>query len=47
MATRGERGILVVTLDSLVRMASNPFFPYMLDRIEEGIGAGRTRSATR
>jgi alpha-beta hydrolase superfamily lysophospholipase len=43
MATRGERGVLVVTLDSLVRMASNPFFPYMLDRIEEGIGAGRTR----
>ena len=40
MATRGERGILIVSLDSLSRMSSNPFFPYLLDRIEEGIGTG-------
>ena len=40
MATRGEIGTLIVTLDSLVRMASNPFYPYMLERIEDGI-AGR------
>ena len=26
MATRGERGILVVSIDSLARMSSNPFF---------------------
>lgn len=37
MATRGERGALIISLDSLLRMTSNPFFPYMLDRIEEGI----------
>jgi alpha-beta hydrolase superfamily lysophospholipase len=40
MATRGERGILIVSVDSLTRMSANPFFPYMLERIEEGIGAG-------
>ena len=27
MATRGERGTLIITLDSLARMSSNPFFP--------------------
>jgi hypothetical protein len=40
MATRGERGILIVSLDSLSRMSSNPFFPYLIERIEEGIGTG-------
>lgn len=37
LATRGERGALIVSLDSLLRMTSNPFFPYLMDRIEEGI----------
>ncbi|MCU0897578.1 MAG: alpha/beta hydrolase [Burkholderiales bacterium] len=37
MAARGEVGLLVVTLDSLIRASSNPFFPYMLDRIAEDI----------
>ena len=37
IAARGERGALIVNLDSLFRIASNPFFPYMLGRIEEGI----------
>ena len=40
MATRGERGTLIVTLDSLIRMSSNPFFPYLMERIEEGLGKG-------
>ena len=43
MTTRGEVGVLILPLDSLVRIASNPFFPYMRERIEEGIG-GRTGS---
>lgn len=38
IAARGERGALIVSLDSLLRMSSNPFFPYMLERIEEDIG---------
>jgi len=37
MATRGERGILVVSIDALLRMASNPFFAYMSERIAEVI----------
>ncbi len=37
LATRGERGILIVSVDALLRMASNPFFPYMIERIEETI----------
>lgn len=38
IAARGERGALIVSLDSLLRMSSNPFFPYMLERIEEDLG---------
>jgi alpha-beta hydrolase superfamily lysophospholipase len=45
IAARGEVGALIVTLDSLIRMSSNPFFPYMLERIEAGIG-GRPASAS-
>jgi alpha-beta hydrolase superfamily lysophospholipase len=41
VAARGERGTLIVNLDSLLRMSSNPFFPYLLDRIDEPLrGAG-------
>ena len=48
MAARGERGALIVSLDSLLRMSSNPFFPYLIERIEEGIGpAPRTAEAAR
>ncbi|MEZ5904034.1 MAG: alpha/beta hydrolase [Geminicoccaceae bacterium] len=36
-AVRGERGALIVTIDSVSRMSSNPFFPYMLERIEAAI----------
>ena len=46
MSTRGEVGVLILPLDSLVRMSSNPFFPYMRERIEEGIGA-RAESASK
>lgn len=31
---RGERGVLVVSADSLLRMTWNPFFPLMLERID-------------
>ncbi|XBS70905.1 alpha/beta hydrolase [Acerihabitans sp. KWT182] len=36
-AARGERSVLVVGLDSLMRLASNPFYPYMLKRINSKI----------
>jgi alpha-beta hydrolase superfamily lysophospholipase len=41
MAGRGERGALIVSLDSLLRMTSNPFFPYMIGRIGESLPAAR------
>ncbi|MDP2355402.1 MAG: alpha/beta hydrolase [Beijerinckiaceae bacterium] len=34
IATRGERGVLVIGMDTLMRMSSNPFFSYMLERID-------------
>jgi len=37
IATRGERGTLIVSIDSLARMSSNPFFDYVMQRIEEGL----------
>jgi len=40
MAVRGERGTLIVSMDALIRMSSNPFFPYLLGRIEEGMNSG-------
>jgi alpha-beta hydrolase superfamily lysophospholipase len=39
IAPRGERGVLIVNLDALLRVSSNPFFPYVLSRIERGIAA--------
>ena len=36
---RGERNVLVASLNSLVRLTSNPFFPYLAQRIEEGLPA--------
>ena len=37
LAVRGERGALIISLDSLSRLSSNPFFPYMADRIGQKI----------
>jgi alpha-beta hydrolase superfamily lysophospholipase len=37
LAPRGERNVLIASLDALLRVASNPFFPYMIGRIEESI----------
>jgi len=37
MAARGERGALVVDQDFLSRLSSNPFFPYLLGRVDDGI----------
>jgi alpha-beta hydrolase superfamily lysophospholipase len=44
LAPRGERNVLVASLDSLLRASSNPFFPYMIERIDEGIDAGKSNS---
>lgn len=39
LAPRGERGVLLVGIEGLMRVSSNPFFPYMLERIGQGIGS--------
>ncbi len=39
IAPRGERGALIVSLDALLRMSSNPFFPYLLERVGAFAGA--------
>ncbi|MCX5514680.1 hypothetical protein C3941_16005 [Kaistia algarum] len=39
MAERGERGALIIGADTLMRMSSNPFYPYMIGRIDEGFAA--------
>ncbi|WED42084.1 alpha/beta hydrolase [Legionella cardiaca] len=36
-ATRGERNVLIISLDAILRISSNPFFPYMIKRIENNI----------
>jgi alpha-beta hydrolase superfamily lysophospholipase len=51
MSARGERGTLVVDQDFLTRLSSNPFFPYLLERVDEGINrpsgpTGRNLAAT-
>jgi alpha-beta hydrolase superfamily lysophospholipase len=33
LAPRGERDVLIASLDALMRASSNPFFPYMVGRI--------------
>lgn len=35
IAPRGERGVLILNLDALLRASSNPFHPYLVERIEE------------
>jgi alpha-beta hydrolase superfamily lysophospholipase len=37
LALRGERGVLVIGLDTLARVTFNPFFPYLLSRVTEAL----------
>ena len=37
IAARGERGALVVDQDFLMRLQCNPFFPYLLERVDDTI----------
>lgn len=47
LAPRGERNVLVASLDALLRASSNPFFPYMLQRIESGLKQKTEKADTR
>ena len=41
LAPRGERNVLIASLDVLLRVSSNPFFPYMEKRVSEIIDQRR------
>ena len=41
MAARGEVGVLIVSMDSLTRISWNPFFSYVITRIEQVIASPR------
>jgi hypothetical protein len=43
LAARGEVGVLIINLDTLMRMSANPFFPYLTDRVREGLVAAPPR----
>jgi alpha-beta hydrolase superfamily lysophospholipase len=43
IAAHGEVGVLIISLDSLARISWNPFFFYMLGRIEERIAPTGSR----
>ena len=38
VAPRGERGALVLDLNGVFRISSNPFLPYLLERMEAEMG---------
>jgi pimeloyl-ACP methyl ester carboxylesterase len=41
LVMRGERGALLVPLDAMLRMSSNPFFPFVLGKIAKSIADPR------
>ncbi|HET7811368.1 MAG TPA: alpha/beta hydrolase [Steroidobacteraceae bacterium] len=45
VAARGERGALIVSTDTLMRASSNPFFDYLLGRIDGDIPGAPTTSS--
>ena len=45
MVGRGERGALIVDQDWLTRLSSNPFFPYLLERVDAEISRASAPSA--
>ena len=41
---RGERAVLTVPVDTLMRLSSNPFFPYLAERVRAWVDATRPLS---
>ena len=44
-APRGERGGIILSMDGLLRVTANPFFPYMLKKMEDTMVAASAASA--
>ncbi len=40
LSPRGERAVLTVGADTLMRLSSNPFFPFVAERIGQWLGTG-------
>ncbi len=40
LSARGERGVLGVSADDLMRLSSNPFFPYLQERLRQWVEVG-------
>jgi alpha-beta hydrolase superfamily lysophospholipase len=40
LSPRGERAVLTVGTDTLMRLSSNPFFPFIAERIGQWLGTG-------
>ena len=45
LSPRGERAVLTVPVDVLMRVTSNPFFPYLAESVSEWVGLGQGRPA--
>jgi hypothetical protein len=41
MVPRGERNVLLLAPEASTRLYSNPFFPYIEERLGEWVGAAR------
>ena len=42
LSPRGEKGVLTLATDALMRLSSNPFFPFVADRIGQWLGPAAT-----
>ena len=40
LSPRGERAVLTIGTDTLMRLSSNPFFPFIAERIGQWLGTG-------
>ena len=45
LSPRGERAVLTVGTDTLMRLSSNPFFPFVAERVRTVIDGAKPRSA--
>ena len=43
LSPRGEKGVLTLATDALMRLTSNPFFPFVADRIGQWLAPAATR----
>lgn len=46
LSVRGERGMLLASPADLARMSCNPFFDYLLQRVDEGLPGAATKPST-